>query len=505
MLHFAATVALALLGTTLGLRTEDDPIADLDMEDEEDQGAFAASDRHSIGRVPVRNGGEGAEATEDWIVHFRPGAPDLSLLCKGRCGLEVHRGDVGLAFATVRGRDKLEELVLEHEQLIKLVEPDWMEKPELSVKGGKSLAALSVETAGKSQPHEDSLRYWATQRTGVRNASMTGRGVNIYVQSTGVRTSHMEFGGRAVPAIDLTESGPLWECRGAAACAQDFLGRGTHAAGIAGGLTLGIATEAIIHAVKVRNNDDLSKSSWYLQALGWVAIHALRPAVLLLDAKGAYHRYPEAIDECTSSGVTVLTSAGDDGQDNCEPDIYAPINAIVVGATDMLNKKVGTSNYGSCVDIWAPGDFIVSASPTSDTSLLRSEGTITATAFVAGGAALLLEGNASLPKSALEAHLRDSARQNFVRNLIPEDNNVFLWLGEMAPPQFEKMPLPPPECPSFAEEHLPDIDGDCKCVYGKFCSTNSSTMNCPTSREPGWGGHYFLYICWNCGCYGTER
>lgn len=344
----------------------------------------------------------------------------------------------------------------------------------------------------------DPLGFWMARRVGIENTTMTGRGVNIYVLSTGVRTSHQEFGGRAVPAIDLTD-GPLWVCRGAAACAQDFQGRGTHAAGVAAGASMGVAREATVHACKVRDNEDRSKSSWYLEALNWIKLYGVRPAVLVLDAKGSYQNYAAAIDEVTSSGVAVLTAAGDDNEDICNPALS--VNAIVVGATDMLNHKTVDSNHGSCVDIWAPGDFIVSASPTSDTSLVRNRGTMAAAAVIAGGVALLLEGNASLVKDELRERLNSTGKVDYVRQLTDEDNNIFLWVGEGPPPEFERMPAPPAECPDFAGHTTPDIDGDCDCGWGKFCSTNGTTMNCPTSRGPGWGGQYFWYTCHNCACH----
>merc|ERR1719350_260504 len=117
-----------------------------------------------------------------------------------------------------------------HPGIVEFVEPDSPVYAEALVE--KSAAAT-----------------WGLDAIDVDNAAYTGRGSHIYVQDTGIRVTHQDFGGRAIPTLDLT-SGSLVECEGKASCAGDVAGHGTHCAGTAGGSTYGVSSESAIHAVK---------------------------------------------------------------------------------------------------------------------------------------------------------------------------------------------------------------------------------------------------------------
>merc|ERR1719436_718509 len=143
---------------------------------------------------------------------------------------------------------------------------------------------------------------WGLGRIGM---PPSGRGVNIYVLDTGIRTSHVDFGGRATSALEVTSSTPR-ECRGSTYCAVDRQGHGTHCAGTAGGGSLGVAHGATIHAVKVLSDEGKGQNSWILAALDWIIRKAERPAVISMSLGGPGTSRAErtAIDSATSAGIT---------------------------------------------------------------------------------------------------------------------------------------------------------------------------------------------------------
>merc|ERR1719296_576746 len=151
---------------------------------------------------------------------------------------------------------------------VELVEPDSMDYmiPEIE--------DAEPETAS-----------WGLTRVGTSSRGRTGSGVNIYVQDTGIRYSHQDFGGRAVPAIDLTMGG-LKECGSDTSCALDRQGHGTHCAGTAGGTTFGVASTASLHAVKTLSDRGSGARSWQMAAIDWITVNGARPAVLSMSLGG---------------------------------------------------------------------------------------------------------------------------------------------------------------------------------------------------------------------------
>merc|ERR1719401_1618703 len=130
-----------------------------------------------------------------------------------------------------------------------------------------------------------SAASWGVNRIGARRTSADGAGVNIYVLDTGIRTSHRDFGGRAVNTLDLT-SNRVQECRGSRSCAHDRQGHGTHCAGTAAGASYGVAPGATVHAVKVLGDNGSGRNSWSLAAIDWVTTKGERPAVMSMSLGG---------------------------------------------------------------------------------------------------------------------------------------------------------------------------------------------------------------------------
>jgi len=219
----------------------------------------------------------------------------------------------------------------------------------------------------------------------------TGAGVNAYVIDSGIRVSHTDFGGRAVAAYSSINDG--WG-------ANDCNGHGTHVAGTLGGNTWGVAKGVKLYSVRVLGCDNSGSTSGVIAGVDWVTANRVRPAVANMSlTSGANLSLDNAVRRSIASGVVYAVIAGNHSADACA---YSPARtgeAITVGATTPSDTRAWFSNYGGCVDIFAPGVDITSAWNSSDTATNVLEGTSMASPHVAGAAALYL-GNSPYASSS---------------------------------------------------------------------------------------------------------
>lgn len=440
-----------------------------------------------IAGIPVLNYQAG---NRKWIIMFRPGTDDKSIarLCKGKCNLVGHPSEGGVGFAAIHGD---EEFMLQalggRAAQVELLEPDVMDEP-----------VPEVEVAG------DYPESWGIDRIGSSSKPGGGAGVHIYVQDTGIRFTHTQFGGRATAAIDLT-SDELVECTGEdTSCALDRHSHGTHCAGTAGGSTYGVASSALLYAAKTLSDKGPGSRSWQYAAIDWVAANGRRPSVMSVSIGGSGNQegYAASLGAATDAGVTVVVAAGNNNDDACNFCPSFSEHAITVGATSPSNRRADFSNYGSCVDIMAPGSVIMSASYKSDTGIASMSGTSMACPHVSGAVALLLEINPTLKRDQVMEQLAESARTSYITGLKPDDPDLFLWIGTEDPTTVAPTTAPT-TCPSHSSMTTPDRDGDCKCKFGTKCSvTGGAAWDCPTAAGiGGWGGRYFAAGCETCLCY----
>jgi subtilisin family serine protease len=189
------------------------------------------------------------------------------------------------------------------------------------------------------------------------NFGITGANTHVYVLDTGIRTTHTEFEGRAIPEIDLTVF-PAQRCNGDQTCASDVNGHGTHCAGTIAGKTVGVAKKATVHAVKVLGDDGSGSNAGIIRAINFVAIEGQRPAVISMSlgcSRPCQSRSEAiAIEAANRRGVTVVVAAGNNGR-TAQPDAcdYAPANipqAITVASITINNdQRSSFSNIGNCV------------------------------------------------------------------------------------------------------------------------------------------------------------
>lgn len=237
---------------------------------------------------------------------------------------------------------------------------------------------------------------WGLDRIDQRNRPLngtytytaTGSGVKAYIIDTGILGGHNEFRtNRVIAGYTAISDG-----RGTTDCN----GHGTHVAGTVGGTTYGVAKAVTLVPVRVLNCSGSGTNSGVVAGMDWVVANhgAGQPAVANMSLGGpASTTTDAAVNRMISDGVTVVVAAGNENQNACNVSPARVSGAITVGATTSSDARASYSNYGSCVDIFAPGSSITSAWYTSTTATNTISGTSMASPHVAGAAALYLEGN----------------------------------------------------------------------------------------------------------------
>ncbi|KNG50766.1 alkaline serine protease alp1 [Stemphylium lycopersici] len=209
--------------------------------------------------------------------------------------------------------------------------------------------------------------------------STAGQGTHSYVLDSGIRTTHVEFEGRA-----------SWGYNSVNTVNTDNFGHGTHVAGIIGAKTYGVAKKTNLIAVKVIGDDGLGTASGVLDGLSWalndIVTKNRRPTAVINMSLGgpASSVIDNAMTAVSNQGVLAVVAAGNENQlaSNVSP-ARSP-TALCVGNINSNDARAPTSNYGSAVDIWAPGTDIVSTWYTSDTATRTESGTSMAAPYVAG-------------------------------------------------------------------------------------------------------------------------
>ncbi|KAF4439139.1 endopeptidase K [Fusarium acutatum] len=213
-----------------------------------------------------------------------------------------------------------------------------------------------------------------------------GTGSTVYILDSGIRTTHKEFGGRAVWGANFISGSPD----------TDEYGHGTHVAGTVGGKTYGVAKGCKMYAVKVIDKDGVGTMSNILQGLQWIVNHAkskgiTKKSIINASLGGPYTKIGnDAVKAATDLGITIVVAAGNEGDDAAYYSPASALSAITVAAIDGASYRTLWSNYGKAVDIFAPGSDILSAGHLSDSSSVYKSGTSMAAPHVAGLAAYFM-------------------------------------------------------------------------------------------------------------------
>jgi len=257
----------------------------------------------------------------------------------------------------------------------------------------------------------------------------TGAAVHAFIVDTGIRPTHTDMAGR-VSASGFTA---ISDGRGS----NDCNGHGTHVAATVGGSTWGVAKGASLVPVRVLDCAGAGSTSGVIAGLDYVARDTRRPAVANLSlGGGASTAMDNAVANTVASGVTVVVAAGNNNKNACN---YSPArapSALTVGATTSADARASYSNFGSCLDLFAPGSAITSAWYTSDTATASLNGTSMAAPHVAGVAALALAADPTATPAAVTSFVLDNATLNKVTSSGSGSPNRLVYaLAGGTPPQ----------------------------------------------------------------------
>ncbi|MBB5939685.1 S8 family peptidase [Streptomyces zagrosensis] len=228
-----------------------------------------------------------------------------------------------------------------------------------------------------------------------------GSGATVYVIDTGVRISHQDFGGRAVNGFDAVDNDNV---------AQDGHGHGTHVASTTAGTSYGVAKKAKIVAVRVLNNQGSGTNAQVVAGIDWVTKNHSGPSAANMSLGGGANTATDtAVRNSIRAGVTYAVAAGNDNRDARNTSPARVGEAITVGSTTRTDARSSFSNYGSVLDLFAPGSDITGAWRTSDTATNTISGTSMATPHVAGAATVYLAGHPDATPAQVAAALVNGA------------------------------------------------------------------------------------------------
>jgi len=350
----------------------------------------------------------------------------------------VHGSEASLAEA-LRGSEHVDFVTPDY-----ALEPEWDPTPEDAAKAEAEADQVGVAAAD-----------WGLWRIGAPNAKFTGKNSNVYVFDSGVNTRHDEFEKRAVPTLD-------WDSRQGRTnacvetdrdCADDYLGHGTHVAGIVGGREYGVAPDTTIRSMSMYFNTSDKGVSIAFANFDWLILNHQKPAVLQMSfgwpskVAGA----EVAINKVLAADISVVAAAGNSAKDACRWTWGFHPGVIVVAASDSRDKSAQFTNWGSCVTLYAPGVSINAANWRG--GLTKKSGTSMAAPMVAGAAAMLLEENPALTPAEVKAKLVENAEPDALTGVRTGTPNLLLKVGEVTATE-----APPAECPFYCGLRLCLLD-----------------------------------------------
>ena len=268
---------------------------------------------------------------------------------------------------------------------------------------------------------------WGLDRVDQRDRPLNGTyiynplaaNVRAYIIDSGIRTGHTQFGSRLLSGYSAINDG-----RGT----NDCNGHGTHVAGTVGGTTWGVAQQVRLVPVRVFGCSGGSANSTIIAGIDWVRANRVLPAVANMSlGGGASTATDNATNNLINSGVTVVVAAGNDNANACNYSPARVANAVTVGSTTSTDARSSFSNFGSCVNIFAPGSSITSAWSTSTSASNTISGTSMASPHVAGAAALYLTNNPSASPATVRNWLYTNATTNRLTGIGTGSPNRLLY------------------------------------------------------------------------------
>lgn len=310
------------------------------------------------------------------------------------------------AFTGVFSKNLLEK-IRSRTDLVKFVEADKV----VRAIGTQYDATWGIDRSDQTNlPLDETFHYYES----------AGQNVDAYVIDTGIRTTHKEFAGRAVSGYNFHDGTPN---------AEDDNGHGTHVAGTIGGSTYGLAKNCTLIAVKVLGRLGSGSLTNVAAGVAWAAEQhnagANRRSVANMSlGSSTSPAIDQAVAAAIEDGLTIVVASGNSNADACDFSPARVPTAITVNASTNRDARASFSNWGSCTDLFAPGQDITSAYITSDSSVSTLSGTSMAAPHVAGAVALLLGEKGAMTPAAAKDSILSVATNGVISDIRGSPNKL---------------------------------------------------------------------------------
>lgn len=253
------------------------------------------------------------------------------------------------------------------------------------------------------------------------NYATTASNVNVYVLDTGIRATHTDFGGRVKQGYDFVDNDTN---------ADDGYGHGTHVAATIAGTKYGVAKGASLYPVRVLGSDGSGTTAGVISGVNWITQNAKKPAVANASlGGGASTALDTAVRNSIKAGITWTIAAGNSNVNAANTSPARVTEALTVAAADRTDRRASFSNYGSVIDLFAPGVSITSAWKDNDTATYTGNGTSFAAPHVAGAAALYLSSHTGATAAQVAQALIGASTPGLVTNPGSGSPNRTLYVG----------------------------------------------------------------------------